>query len=443
MHLSRRSFIKGLGATTVALPLLPSLNAQAQQGEFPRRLLIFFSANGSFPARWSPSGDENNWTIGDGDILEPLRPHKDDLLVLEGVDMVSTRNGIGDGHQKGMGHMLTGTELVPGPFPGGGNAGNAGYAGGISVDQYIANELGGGQKFNSLEFGVQCGNPTNWSRMCYAGSDMPITPRMNPYDAFDTIFGDVGQDPFGLEQIRTKRASVLDYVKEDLARLQTKVSAADKQRIESHAQSIRDIESRLLSGNDLGLACEPPNMGGQIDPGANDNFGAIGDIMVDLIVMSFACNLTPVASLQWSRSVSQTHFGFAGIDSRHHDLSHEADSNQNAVQQIVDINRWYAQKFADIMQKMKEIPEGDGTLLDNTAIVWVNELGKGNSHTRNNVPYVVGGSCGGYFDTGRYLEYDDDPHNNFLVSLCNAMGVDTDTFGNPDYCTGALPRLTG
>lgn len=442
MHLSRRNFLRGLGATTVALPLLPSLNASAQSGEFPKRLLIFFSANGTMPNRWRPSGTETNWTIGANDILTPLESHKADLIVMEGVDMVSTRFGIGDGHQKGMAHMLTGTELLPGPFPGGGDAGNAGYAGGISIDQYIANEVHAGQKFSSLELGVQCGNPNNWSRMSYSGPDQPVAPRTNPYDAFDAIFGDLSADPFGVERLRLKRQSVLDHVTGDLTRLQTKVGARDKARIEEHATSIRDIEQRLLAGNEFGIACEAPNMGGQIDPNANDNFGAVGDLMIDLAVMSFACNLTPVASIQFSRSVSNVHFGFAGIDSRHHDLSHEGDDNTTAVEQIVQINRWYATKFARVLERMKAIPEGNGTMLDNTAVIWVNELGKGNSHTRNDMPFIIGGSCGGYFNTGRYLNYSDDPHNNLLVSLANAMGVQTNTFGNPDYCSGPLAGLT-
>lgn len=442
MTLSRRNFLKGLGAASVALPLLPSLDAHAQAGEFPKRLLIMFSANGTIPFRWAPNGGETDWTINDDDILKPLERHREDLLILEGVDMVSARFGIGDGHQKGMAHMLTGTELLPGPFQGGGDAGTAGYAGGISVDQHIANEIHAGQKFKSLEFGIQCGNPTNWSRMCYAGPDQPIAPRTDPYDAFDAIFGDLDQDPFGLARLRLKRQSVLDHVSADMAKLRTKISADDYARVDAHATAIRELEQRMLTGNDVGLACEAPNLGGMINPNQNDNFGAVGDLMVDMLVMAFACNLTPVASLQWSRSVSNIDFGFAGIGARHHDLSHESDSNTSAVENLVQINRWYAEKFAMILDKMKAIPEGEGTMLDNTVVVWVNELGKGNSHTRNDVPYVLGGSCGGYFNTGRYLQYDQDPHNNFLVSLCNAMGVETNTFGNPDYCTGPLPGLT-
>ncbi len=440
MRIHRRNFLRGLGAT-VALPMLPSLNAYAQDGNYPKRLLIMFSANGTVPATWIPSGGETDFQLSD--ILQPLAPHRDHLLILEGVDMVSARNGIGDGHQKGMAHMLTGTELLPGPFQGGGGAGTAGYAGGISVDQHIANEVGQNDVFKSLEFGVQCGGSNNWSRMSYSGPDAPVAPETNPYNAFDRIFRDIGGDPFGLERIRAQRQSVLDFVKDDFDSIRNKVAQADLHRIDAHFDHIRSLEGRLSMGNDLGVACEQPNLGQQINPDNNDNFPVVGQLMMDMIVMAFACNLTKVATMQFSRSVSGTRFPWVGVDDRHHDLSHEGDNNADAVTKLTTINRWYAEQFAYLCDQMKQIPEGNGTMLDNTVIVWCNELGKGNSHTRNNVPYVMAGSGGGHFQTGRFLEYNDDPHNNLLVSLCNAMGVQTNTFGNPAYCTGPLAGLTG
>ena len=439
MKLHRRTFLRGLGAT-VALPMLQSVNAYGQSGTYPKRLLIMFSANGTVPARWIPSGGETDFVLSE--ILQPLAPHRDKLLILEGVDMVSARNGIGDGHQKGMGHMLTGTELLPGPFQGGGGAGTAGYAGGISVDQHIANQVGSGDSFKSLELGVQCGGSNNWSRMSYDGPDNPVPPEINPYNAFDRLFADLGSDPFGLARIRAQRQSVLDFVKDDFNSIRNKVASSDLARIDAHFDAIRSIEGRLASGNDFGVACEAPDMGAAIDPNNNDNFPVVGKLMMDMVVMAFACNLTKVASIQFSRSVSGTRFPFAGVDDRHHDLSHEGDANATAVDKLVAINRWYAEQFAYLCEQMKAIPEGDGTMLDNTVIVWCNELGKGNSHTRNNVPYVMAGSGGGHFRTGRFLQYNDDPHNNLLVSLCNAMGVQTNTFGNPAYCTGPLAGLT-
>lgn len=441
--MDRRSFLKTLGlgmAGAATLPLMPSLSRSAED-DFPTRLVIFFSANGTIPWRWRPTGGETGWSIPDDGILTPLRGYEDDLLILDGIDMISARHGPGDGHQRGMGHMLTGTELGTGDFTGG-NGELAGYAGGISVDQYIAQEIHQNEMFDSLEFGVQCGGPTTWSRMCSKGYNQPVEPVQNPYTIYDRIFGALEQDAAERERHRRRRKSVLDFVSEDFRQVKQRASQVDRERLEQHLTSIRELERQLNTGDDQGVACQAPDQGAKIDPSKEVNFPQTGRLMMDMLVASLACGLTRVASLQWSRSVSQTSHPWASASGRHHDLSHEGDSNGSAVENLVKINRWYAEQFKYLIDKLGQFPEGDGTLLDNTLVVWVNELGKGNSHTRNNVPYVVAGSGGGTWRTGRYLTFDDDPHNNFLVSLCRAMGVQTDTFGNPEYCTGALPGLT-
>lgn len=435
---TRRNFLRGLGASTLALPLLPSLLSAKEAPGKAKNIIIMFSPNGSIPNRWRPTGTENNWTIKPDDILTPFIPYQDDILVIEGVDMVSARNGIGDGHQTGMGHMLTGTELLPGPFPGGGNAGNAGYAGGISLDQYIANQL----DVEALTLAVKAGSSTNWSRMSYSGPDQPVTPREDPTAIFNRLFGNLDQNPEEARALLEQRRSVLDFVKNDLGRIKKKVSSADLHRINGHLDSIRSMEKGLISANDEGI-CEEPNLGNVIDHGRDENFPQTGKLLMDMIVKSFECGLTQVASLQWSRSVGGARFGsfLNGVDRGHHDLSHDTDNN--SVEQMVKINRWYAEQMVYLMNKLKSVTYSDGTtLFDQTSILWVNELGRGSSHTRNDVPYVLAGSCGGYFDLGRYIESDDEPHNNMLLSMCHAMGIPDASFGNPDYCSGVLKNLT-
>jgi hypothetical protein len=137
------------------------------------------------------------------------------------------------------------------------------------------------------------------------------------------------------------------------------------------------------------------------------------------------------------------------VNVNHHDLSHEGDSNAGAVESIIEINTWYARQYAHILQRLSEVPEGDGTMLDNTLVVWVNELGKGNSHTLRNVPFVLGGNVKNddgtpHFRTGRYVQFDGDntSHNDLWVSLCQAYGIETDVFGDAAYCDGPLPNLT-
>ena len=446
MRIKRRRFLGMLGAAgagTAMLPLLESVGHTAPEAA-PVRLIIFFSANGTIPDRWRPQGGETDWTIPDADILAPLKPYRDKLLILEGVDMQSAYNGPGDGHQRGMGHMLTGTEILPGGQKGGcDNCGAAGPLGGPSVDQFIAQKVHAAEAFRSLEFAVQAGGYNTWSRMCASGAGEVVDPEQNPHQSFDRIFGTLGASEARREQLRKRRKSVLDFVRQDIREVKAQVSAADRQRIDQHETAVREMEARLVTGDGEGVACEIPGKGDPFDASKHANFPAAGRAFMDQIVTAMACGLTRVASIQWGRSVHNISHPWIGVSDRHHSLSHEGDSNGSAVDKLVKINRWYSEQFAYLLGKLQAVPEGDGTMLDNTVVVWCNELGKGNSHTRKDVPYVLAGSAGGHFKTGRYLTYDRDPHNNLLVSLCQAMGVQTNTFGNPAYCTGPLKGLTG
>lgn len=453
--MNRRTFLRGLGGVTIGLPLLNAMGCSSDRrgggdvgkrvaaaGALPKRFVVFFSANGTMPQNWTPTGGETDFTLSP--ILAPLAAHRDQLLILDGVDMESSNYGPGDGHQKGMGHMLTGTELLEGTEFTGGSGELVGWGGGISVDQAIANAIGGANKFRSLELGVQVQGANIWTRMSYLGADQPVPPEDDPYAAFDRIFGDLGADPLGAARRRALRHSVLDAVGDDHEALVARLGAEDKQKLEAHLTAIRDIEARLDFGGDLGGACVKPDLGTPIDVGASGNYPMVGRLQMDLLAMSLACDLTRVASLQWSNSVSNKVFSWLPqpIPEGHHDLSHLGDSDADAIDKITRINIWYAEQFAYLLGKMKEIPEGEGTMLDNTVVLWCNELGKGNSHTRMNAPFVIAGSGGGYFRTGRFLKFDGTvPHNNLLVSCLNAMGLPDTTFGNPAYCSGPLAGL--
>jgi hypothetical protein len=428
------------GMTGLVLPLLESLPprlAHAQAGSaHPRRFVVFFSPNGTIAPNWEPAGTATSFQLSP--ILAPLAPHQGDIVIVQGVDQ---QGGGGDGHQNGIGGMLTGTMLNPGPFTGG-DGSSSGWAGGISVDQRIAEAIGGDTRFKSIELGVQVGSADNWGRMCYAGSDQPLPPEDDPNRAFARIFGDLTRDPAELARLRAHRHSVLDRVAARYARLSARASASDQRKIEAHLTGIRDIESRLDKDPAQNSSCHAP----PLDPGlavqTNDAFPAVGRLQMDLLVMALACDLTRVASLQWSRSVSQVRFSWLGITDAHHDLSHLGDDDAASQDKLTRINRWYAEQLSYLIASMKAVPEGSGSLLDNTVILWCNELGKGNIHSRENAPYVLAGRAGGALKTGRYLRYDGMvPHNNLLVSILNVMGVSATTFGKPEWCTGPLPNL--
>jgi hypothetical protein len=205
-----------------------------------------------------------------------------------------------------------------------------------------------------------------------------------------------------------------------------------------------ELQTELTAGKndpDMGhLTPElPPNVEEQ-----NDNIPLITRMQMDMLVHSLSADFARIATFQITNSVGQPRMRWLGIDEGHHELSHEPDSNEEAYEKLIKINTWYCEQVAYLAKRLSSIPEpgGEGTMLDNTTIVWTNELGKGNSHTRDNIPFVlVGGGLG--FKTGRAMNCGGVYHNRFLMSVCQAMGFEVDSFGNPDFCKdGILTGLT-
>jgi hypothetical protein len=437
---SRRALLGSLGAAGVLAPFLPLLDREleAAPGDFPLRLILLFSANGTLHENWAPTGSESDFELST--ILSPLEPYRDQMIVLDGLEM--SRAGPGDGHQKGMGILWTGSQLLEGTeFEGGGESGTAGWGGGISVDQHVADAIGNDTPYRSLEFGVQTQGATVWSRMCYAGSNQPLAPEDSPDAMFERLFADFNVDASELDRLKAQRQSVIDLVKGDLDSLLVQHgSADDKLKVEAHLEAIRAIEQRNQAEVP---SCEIPGPPGGIDHGANDNFPQVCGLQSDLLAMALTCDMTRVASVQWSRSVSNTRFSWLGIEEGHHDLSHLGDSDPSMVDKITQVNTWYAEQVKSVMDALAAIPEGDGTVLDNTLIVWGNELSRGNSHGNQPIPFVLLGGGGGQLQMGRYLQYDQVEHNRLLVSVCQAMGLsEQQTFGNTDVGSGGLVGLT-
>ncbi len=430
---TRRHFLRGLGASTLALPLMPSLLNAAEALQRPKNLIIMFSPNGSLAERWRPTGSENDWEINPNDILGPLIRHKKDLLVIEGVDMKTSvranSNGVGDDHQRGMGHMLTARNLVDNKS-----------SEGPSVDQYIAEQIG----VLPLTLAIKPGGANAHNRMSYFSSGSPATPLLAPKEIFESIFGNLDQNPEAAKQLLEQRRSVLDFVKGDLGRIKKKVSANDLQRLESHLAAVRSLEQKLISSGANGVCMKSDSPEENMVHTTDAGFPETSDFLQDMIVKSLECGLTQVATLQYSRSTGGAVFSFLdGVNRGHHDLSHENNTNTDAMEQLVKINRWYAEQMGKLIDKLKNVTYSDGTtLFDQTAILWVNELGRGSTHVGTDVPYVLAGSCGGYFRLNRFIESDDEPHNNMLLSLCHAMGVPDATFGNTKFSTGILKNLT-
>jgi len=180
-----------------------------------------------------------------------------------------------------------------------------------------------------------------------------------------------------------------------------------------------------------------------MDAMANANFPAVGKAQMDLMVSALTCGMTRVASLQWSHTVAPQVFTWLGVGEAHHELSHKDDSNTAGLSQLVKCERWFAQQFAYLLQSLKSRPdlETGGNMLDSTLVVWAKELGDSRMHDCRSVPFIVAGGSQSYFRFGRYLRYSSVPHQKLLTSVCHALGVPLDTFGDANRSTGPLDGL--
>jgi hypothetical protein len=411
---------------------LPSLGF-ANQERRKQRLVVMFSPNGVVPSAFWP--DEEGPSFKFKESLEPLEPYHDRTLILHGV--CDQLRGDGDNHMRGMGCLLTGIELFPGNIQGGSDT-PAGWAKGISIDQEIKNHLQSKSdtrtRFGSLEFGVMVPDRADtWTRMVYAGPNKPIAPVDDPYQMFNKLYGRM-KDQESLK-------SILDDVQDDLHKLGSVVSSEDRQLLEEHASFVRELEQELkdTAQHDVGHAVP------KLEPGVKHeaaNIPKTSKMQIDLMVNSFAADFARVATLQFTNSVGDARMRWIGITEGHHELSHHPDSDQKSQEKLIKINKWYCEQMAYLVKRLSETsePGGDGSLLDNTLVIWTNELGKGNSHTLNDIPFVLVGN-GLDFKMGRSIKYNKVPHNRLLLALAHGMGHHIQKFGNPNLCSGGV--LTG
>ncbi|HLJ56789.1 MAG TPA: DUF1552 domain-containing protein [Chthonomonadaceae bacterium] len=434
---SRREFLRNLGLSAALLPFVGNLPclASTTQARRKQRLVIMFSPDGVIPGAFWPDEEGENFTLKES--LKPLEPFKNKALILHGVcDRV---RGDGDAHMRGIGCLLTGAELFPGNVQGGSDT-PAGWSSGISIDQEITNFLQADPatrtRFGSLELGVMVPERADtWTRMSYAGPNKPIAPIDDPYQLFSKLYGRVKDQ----ETLK----SVLDDLKVDMDKLRSSVGAQDRQILDEHEALVRSMEKEMSASGpkDVGHAVPVLEPGVRRD---NDNIPHISKLQIDLLVNSFSADFARVATLQFTNSVGEAHFRWLGIDEGQHTLSHKPDSDADAMDKLTRINKWYCEQMAYLAKRLAETPEpgGGGSLLDNTTVLWTNELGKGNTHTLNDIPFVLVGNGLG-FKMGRSLQYNHVPHNRLLMALAHSFGHNIPKFGNPNYCgDGPLPNLT-
>jgi hypothetical protein len=451
-RLKRRTLLRGLGGLAVGLPALEAMSrstAAAASTPAPKRLVIFFTPNGTNanntelvqPDFW-PEQLGTSFTLGPE--VAPLEPLRSRLLMISGVNGESMAKNVedafGDLHSIGMSQMLTAVPYVldpssalPGSLPGG-------YAGGISVDQYIAKRIGGATRFPSLEFGVV--NATDigvrpFSRMIYSGPSQPVPAEQDPAAMYKRMFGDgTAGGTLMVERTLAEQKSVLDFVQDDFNRLTPQLGMSDRQKLEAHLTAIRELEARLSSTATANppTCSSVPTITNASDPLDKANFATTGKLHMDLLALALKCDVTRVASLQWSFARSSLVHAWAGSTQGHHDMSHFGASAE-----LTGINTWYAQQLAYLGQALADTPDVDGqTLLDNTLIYWCSEVAWAYTHSFLNLRAVLLGGGGGAIRTGQHIDVGGQPHQKLLATLLNAMGIMETTFGDPAYGSGPL-----
>jgi len=421
-RIQRRTFLRGVGAS-LALPWLEIMSprsARAAAGSTPpRRFVTFFQPNGVFPKAWDVKGTGREFELSP--ILEPLADFRDEMVVLSGI------NSIGKGHVKLTGAFLTGTAIENG-------------VNGVSVDQVIARQIGRGTRFASVELGTEpprqgmagddpiaLANTISWS-----SPTQRISPEISPRAAFDRLF----RDPSSPEARRAaeNRRSVVDLVLEDAKGLQRIASGRDRQKIDEYLEGVRGVEQQIeRTMNPPAPEWTPPTAPNLVRPPAGIPPGKDQHmrLMLDLLVLALQTDTTRVATFMSAHGFSRQNFTFLdGVKNDHHGMSHH--KNQEAlVKEYTTVSRWYAGQVNYLLTQMRGIEEGNGSLLDNSVVLYGSEMKDGNGHIKDDLPLVLIGRGRGLIKPGRHVACPrGTPLANLHLTLAQQFGAEIGSFNN-------------
>jgi hypothetical protein len=434
--ISRRAVLGGIGLAGVSCFLPKGSSRALAQTAAPTRLMVVHVPEGMWRSASRPSASGSTF----GPIFGPLDPYKADLTFINNLSMKSRDKGPGgDGHHRGVPHMLTGIEML-----------DEGNAGGASIDQKIANAIGGSSKYKSLQLAVRIIYGDTNARPIWSAPGRVVPALQNPWDAYTRIFGSGTMMPATSMPSGTPaptapkvdiRKSALDYALSEVMTLRGKLSAPDRERLDSYQESLRDIERRLTAPMLSAADCVQPTLGNKIDHASEANYPTIGKLQMDLAVASLQCGVTRVVSLQWGNSNDQCRYPWLGVNAIGHDLAHNNGNVDGNGSKKTTVFNWYSQQFAYLLGKLKNIKEGAGTMLDNTVVLWVSEFGESNGHSGDNLLWVLMGNAGGYFKQGQVLNVAGRSTNDLHATLQNAFGIPDKIFGGAAYCSGAINEL--
>lgn len=432
MNIGRRGFLATLAAgALVQTGMLRS--PRVARAAAPMRTLFVYVPDGCIPSLWHPSGSETGFTLPE--MSAPLAPVKDQLVFLKGLDMYSG----GGTHEGGVRKVLTGV----GP---------------VSLDVFLGQKLQGDAPFASVQLGVAANFENGSGSMSFTGTGQEVKPDDNPINAFGRLFGGATKsDDAAALMAKKRKKSILDGALADLAAVRAQLAGAEKEKLDTNLDSLREVEKRLDGAVPTG--CSPTGWnseGFSVSPtdyypktyDKEENFQKVGKLQSDLAVLALGCDVTRSVGLMWSHPVSPTHITASGASMGNHDASHYGTADSTAAKDFVKMKRWFAQRFAELIQSLAARPYGGSTLLDHTLVMLCSELGDSNAHDHKSVPFVLAGGKMAGLKTGRFLDFTgkgkdgtNEAHTKLLVSIAKLSGVSIDTFGYSGHGTGGLAGL--
>ncbi len=447
-HLPRRTFLRGLGAS-VALPLLDAMSpawAARRAGQKPPvRAAFIYVPNGIIMERWTPAAAGSGYELPP--ILKPLAGLRQDFLLLTGLAQVNGR-ALGDGagdHARAAASFLTGVH--PRKTDG------ADIQGGISVDQVAAQALRAETRFASLELGCEhgrmVGNCDSGYSCAYTNSlawrtpSNPLPPEVNPRLVFERLFGsgDRVEDPASRARRLKLQRSILDVVLEDARRLSGTLGATDRRKLDEYLFAVRDVEKRIEAAEKASREGHRAAFVPQMDrpEGIPAEFEDHVALMFDLTLLAFQADLTRVVTLMIGREGSNRPYRQIGIPDAHHGLSHHQNA-ADKIEKLTRINTHHVSLLAGFLSKLKESREGEGSLLDQSMILYGSGLSDGNRHLHHDLPVLLAGKGGGLLKPGRHVQYSQEtPMNNLFLAMLEGLGVSTERLGDSN---GRLNYLT-
>lgn len=439
--LSRRTILRGLGVA-ISLPWLEAMGPLTAWAEdtpaaatAPNRMAFLYVPNGKNMADWTPTKEGSDFDLPP--ILAPLAPVKDQLLVVTGLTADKARpHGDGGGdHARALAAFLTGAQ--PRKTDG------TDIRAGVSVDQVAAARVGDQTRLASLEIGCEqgamAGNCDSGyscvysSTMSWRSATQPLPKEVNPKLVFERLFASAPDANRAKRD--AQRRSILDYVREDSRDLSKQLGRNDVRKLDEYFASLRDIELRIERAEKLPPIKTPEYPAPAAIPAS---FEEHIRLMCDLVALAFQSDVTRVITFVLANEGSNKPYPFIDVPEGHHDLSHHGNDEAKKAK-IRQINTFHTKQLAYLLEKLRSIPEGDGTLLDHAMVAYGSGNSDGNAHNHDNLPIVVAGGACGTIKTGRHIRYaNETPLNNLWVSMLNRMEVDIAKLGDS---TGALPDL--